>query len=100
LFVGMQFLSRLDREPVRHEVEQPIVDVGWVCLQDRRCATNGTIRPATFLKFGETSDAEEMAAAKPDRLECDRGTDEACIIVNVRYDGQKNLADCLHEKPR
>ena len=52
-FVGTLFLSRLDWEPVRHEVEQPIVDVGyamherrrtrdatrvltWVCLQDRR----------------------------------------------------------------
>lgn len=36
---------------------------------------------------GDLPYAEEMAAAKPDRLECDRGTNEACVIVNVRYDG-------------
>ena len=72
LFVGMLFIFRFDREPVRHKVEQPIIDVGyaiherrrtqdatsvltWVRLQDRRCATNRTIRPTTFLKFGEAS---------------------------------------------
>ena len=42
--------------------------------------------------------AEEMATTKPDRLKCDRSTDKAGIVVNGWYDGQKNLADGLHEK--